>query len=994
MTGGGQGFDFGENLRIGSVPGVKSFAQTMSGGLPHFGMKPLITWKFALFAVLGVGICQFLGADEGVEFFEKKIRPVLVENCYKCHSAQAKKLKAGLYLDRKAGWEMGGESGPVVIPGKPEQSRLLLAIRFDDNDLRMPKAGKLPGRVVKDFEKWILMGAPDPRDEPLEGLHASSEPRSKSLEDAREFWSFKPLGNREPPEVRNEDWPVSGIDRFVLQKLEERGLEPAKPADKATLLRRVYFDLTGLPPTPGQIDAFLDDPSNDAFAKVVDRLLGTKQFAERWARHWLDVARYADTTGGGRNIAFKNAYRYRDFVLESYAADKPFDLFVRQQIAGDLLPSDSDGQYNENLVGTTFLALGPHNYELQDKELLRMEIVDEQIEAVGRAFLGLTMGCARCHDHPFDPVPTKEYYSMAGIFRSTESMKVSNVADFIERPLRDGMNAERERHEEQAKVLSARLKGLEDELKKLNGGKPLPKTGNGREKMFDTTGLEGILVDDSLAKIEGTWTKSTHSPYYIGEGYLHDEGQRKTGQSVTWTATIPEAGKYDVQVSYAPGPNRSVNAKFTVKHDVGEETVVVNQQEEPPILGTFISLGKYHFEEGKCEVVRLGTEGTRGVVIADALRLLPVKAVPSTLQVVAKPKALVKQKKEADEGKQEKTKALKGEIAELKKEIEAHKKAAPPTAPMAMSVNEHTESGDWHVHLRGGIRNLGEKVKRGFLEAATPAGQSPMPDIQEGASGRLELANWVASPDNPLTARVYANRVWQHLFGRGIAPTTDNFGETGQRPTHPELLDYLAVNFIANGWSTKKLVREIVLSQSYRMSSTPQGRAWETDPENQLFSRQNRRRLQVESIRDTILVSSGKLDPGTENLGNRSMYAKLDRNNIPEMYDIFDFPNPNLVSGTRNASTVPTQALFLMNNRFILEEAAAAAKLLMERDRLGLTERLDLAYKTTLGRLPDAQEKALALEYLGQENKKPDEPETWAAIFHSLYACLDFRYLN
>ena len=955
-------------------------------------MKTLITRKFATLAVLSIGICQVLGADEGVEFFEKKIRPVLAEHCYKCHSAKAKKLRAGLYLDRRAGWEMGGESGPVVIPGKPEESRLLLAIRFKDNDLKMPKAGKLPDRVIQDFEKWISMGAPDPRDEPLEGLHAAAGPMSKPLEEARKFWSFKPLENPKPPMIQGKDWPEVGLDHFVLHKLEEKGLEPAGSADRATLLRRVYFDLTGLPPTPEEIDAFLADDSGDALGKVVDRLLDSKQYAERWGRHWLDVARYADTTGGGRNFAFNNAYRYRDYVLESFEKDKPYDHFVRQHIAGDLLPSDSDGEYNDNMVGTTFLAMGPHNYELQDKALLRMEIVDEQIEAVGRAFLGMTMGCARCHDHPFDPIPTSEYYSMAGIFRSTNSMRPGNVARFVERKLRDDKVEARKKHSEEAKALAAKLKEMENEFKVLNGGKPAPEPKKNNAKVLDVSKLPGIFVDDVKATLVGSWKKSTHSASYVGAGYLHDDGQGKGGKSVTWSAKIPESGEYEVQVSYSTSSNRSSNAKFIVKHDVGEETVIVNQQKRPKVHGTFHSVGKFHFEEGEWEVVKLETGGTNGIVIADAIRLVSDKKTPATLQVVAKEAKKPKPAKDAE--KEARKKELEDLIAGLKKEIEAHKKEAPPGEPLTMSVEEHAEAGDWHIHVRGEIRNLGKKVKRGFLEAATPEGKGTKPDIKAGASGRLELSEWVASPDNPLTARVYVNRVWHHLFGRGIAPSTDNLGEMGQRPTHPELLDHLASKFIENGWSTKKLIREILLSKTYQMSSTPNGKAMELDPNNQLFSRQNRRRLQVEAIRDSILIASGKLKADGTNSSNRSMYAKLDRNKIPEMYDIFDFPNPNMVSGVRNTSTVPTQALFLMNNDFIIKEAESAAKTLVGMKDLDPEQKLTFAYKTTLGREPKPAEKSLALDFLNQENNTPDKTQAWAGILHSLYACLDFRYLN
>jgi hypothetical protein len=926
-------------------------------------------------------------ADQNLEFFETKIRPILVQNCYKCHSAKAKKLKAGLYLDRKAGWEQGGENGPVIVPGKPEESRLITAIRYKDNELRMPPNSKLSKKMLADFEKWIAMGAHDPRDEPLEAIHETTGPQSKSLEEGRRFWAFKPLMNPAPPDVQHKSWTSAPLDRFIISKLEEKGLNPAGPADKPTLLRRAYFDLIGLPPTPEQIDAFLADDSPEAYPRLIDELLKSPHYAERWGRHWLDVARYADTTGGGRNLQFKNAYRYRDYVLESYRNDKPFDLFIKQHIAGDLLPSKTAEEFNDNLTGTTFLALGPHNYELQDKALLRMEIVDEQIDAVGRAFLATTLGCARCHDHPFDPIPTAEYYALAGIFRSTNSSRPGNVANFIERNLRDKNGTMRKEHTEALKKREKELKELETLLKKLGGGKSSSKAA---VKFHDPKTLDGIVVDDTKAKLQGNWMSSTSVDGYVGSRYIHDEGKDKGSKSVIFPVIIPKDGKYEVQISYTHETNRAPKVPVTIYHDTGEKTVFINQTKAGPILGSFISLGKFHFEKGEWDVVKIETKDTKAVVIADSIRLIPSGEKKSPAKVVKNDKPKPDPKSEDRKGQR---KALNKQIQEQKKKIADHKKTAPPTAGKTMSVEEHKEAGDWHVHVRGNIRNLGAKVKRGFLAVATPSNRSPKPEIPKGSSGRLHLAEWVASPENPLTARVYVNRVWHHLFGRGICPTPDNFGEMGRRPTHPELLDHLTTEFIANGWSTKKLIRKIMLSSTYLMDSTVAASIIEADPENKLFSRQNRRRLEVEAIHDSIFAASGKLDLEKGSKSRRAIYKKLDRNKIPEMFDVFDFPNPNLVSGVRNASTVPTQALFLLNNAFVINEAKVAAEHMLTNN-LDFEQRLVLAYKTTLGRTPRKNEKSLAIKYLQQHDNDPDNPEVWAGIFQSLYACVDFRYLK
>ena len=931
---------------------------------------------------------------EGLAFFEKKIRPVLVNNCYKCHSVKAKKLKAELYLDRKVGWVQGGENGPVVVPGKPAESRLLTAIRYKDNDLRMPPNKKLTKHVLSDFEKWIAMGAPDPRDAPMEVAHESSGPQSKSLEEGRGFWAFRPLVAPEIPNVKVGAWASDEIDHFVLAKLEEKNLKPNASANKATLLRRTYFDLTGLPPTPEQIDVFQADDSPRAFAKVVDALLDSPRFGERWGRHWLDVARYADTTGGGRNFAFPNASRYREYVIRSYNEDKPFNRFVKEQIAGDLLYSSTDAEYNENLTGSGFLALGPHNYELQDKALLRMEIVDEQIIAVGRAFLGVTMGCARCHDHPFDPFPTDEYYSLAGIFRSTNSSVPGNVANFIERELRDEYADVRKKHSEMQKAWETKLKQAENELKSLGGNL---SSGKNTAKFLDPKTLEGIVVDDDAAKIVGEWVSSTSVTGYVGTRYIHDAAIGKGKKSVTFPVMIPTSGKYEVQLSYTMGTNRAKKTPVTIIHDVGEEVVLVDQTKRPTILGSFISLGTFHFEKGKWDVVKVTTETTTQVVIVDAIRLLPEKGNKAAPTVAKKDKVVPKtgeqeEKKAAAKAKKKEMEVL---VGDLKKQIQKHKKDAPPKVGKVMSVREHKEAGDWHIHRRGGIRNLGPYVKRGFLAVATPENLSPKPEIPKGASGRLQLADWMASTKNPLTARVYVNRIWRHLFGRGIVPTTDNFGEMGQRPTHPELLNHLAVSFMKNGWSTKKLIRKILLSQTYRMSSSETAQAVGVDPENDLFSRQNRRRLEVEAIRDAMLVASGRLNDSSESINKkRSMFEKLDRNRIPEMFNVFDYPNPGLVSGNRNTSTVPTQALFMMNSDFVLNEAKAAASKMLELERLDDHERLVLAYKVTLGRIPSEAEKSLALAYLKKQDGDTNQQEAWGGILHGLFACLDFRYLN
>ena len=566
-------------------------------------------------------------------FFEKKIRPVLSENCYECHSAKSKSLKAGLLLDRKAGWERGGKNGTVIVPGEPSKSILMNALRYDNHDLQMPPSGKLSETVVADFEKWIAMGAQDPRNSSMEEVFAVGGLKAKSLEEGRKFWAFKPINLPSLPDVQTDEWVQNEIDAFILKRFEEKGLEPSQEAKPITLLRRIFFDLTGLPPSPQDIKDFKESSSKEPFENVVDSLLESPRFGERWGRHWLDVARYADTTGGGRNNPFPNAHRYRDYVINSFNKDKPFDQFIMEQIAGDLMSSSTDEEYNEKLTGTGFLALGPHNYELQDKELLRMEVVDEQLSAVGKAFMGLTLDCARCHDHPFDPIPIQDYYSIAGIFRSTNSLIPGNVAGFHERDLRDEFGEQRKQYEQTLASLEKRLKDAINSVKSLGG-----KESNSNSRSLDPLALEGIVVDELKATKKGNWKSSTHTPGYVGSGYHHDDNTGKGNKSITFRANIKKEGKYDVQVSYTDGPNRSKKTPITVMHADGEQKIYIDQTKPPAILDTFTSVGVFRFELIERDVVQITTEGTEGHVIADAIRLVAIENNDGLQNSLGKPK--------------------------------------------------------------------------------------------------------------------------------------------------------------------------------------------------------------------------------------------------------------------------------------------------------------------------------------------------------------------
>lgn len=920
-------------------------------------------------------------SQEGIDFFERKIRPVLAEHCYSCHSAELKKFKGGLTLDTKAGWMEGGDNGPAIVPGHPEKSLLIKAIRYADPELRMPKKYKLPPELIADLEKWVKMGAPDPRTGAVKVAH-----KYPTVEEGRKFWAFQPPKSGAAPKVKDAAWPRNDIDRFVLAKLEEKNLRPSADADRSVLLRRLYFALIGLPPTPEEVDAFVKDRSPEAVIRVVDRLLASPHFGERWGRHWLDVARFAESSGGGRTLMFRDAWRYRDYVINAFNSDKSFAQFITEQLAGDLIEGKTAEERYWQLVATAFLLLGPTNFERQDKPLLEMDVIDEQIDTIGKGFLGMTIGCARCHDHKFDPIPTKDYYALAGIFKSTKFIVHSNVSKWMERPLPvsdPSIELAIKKHETQVAELKTQIKIAKAKNPNVAvepiKGKPLP-----------IKDLPGIVIDDSEARKVGSWKHSMFSGNYIGEGYLYDDRGMKGEKTLTFQPEFSTSGVYEVRLAYVPSTNRADKVAVRIFHREGDDTVHVNQKQRPPIDGRFVSLGRYRFTKGSQWFVMVTTDGANGHVIADAVQFLPEALADKP---AAKQESPIEPKGAVD-------------LATLESRLKQLEKSAPER-PTAMAVAEGDKIADMHVCIRGIVHNKGETVNRGFLQVAT---RGTMPKIGAKESGRRQLAQWIASPDNPLTARVFVNRVWHHLMGSGLVRTVDNFGATGETPSHPELLDHLAVRFVQEGWSVKKLIREIVLSRTYQMSSEANAEGLKADPENRFLWRMNRQRLQAEPLRDTILIVSGQIDRTM--LGNtikkgttaerdyvfddvrRSIYTPIFRNRLNELFEVFDFPDPNMVMGRRNVSTVPTQALFMMNSPFIMTQARHAATLTLKDAKMGDADRIDLAYRKSLGRLPTPRERELALAYVAGATAPEQRLLAWERFYQTLFACVDFRYVN
>jgi hypothetical protein len=898
----------------------------------------------------------------------------LTEHCHRCHSAQAEKLKGGLYLDTREGLLKGGDSGPALLAGDPRKSLLLKAVRWEDDDLKMPPKKKLGAEQIADLESWIRTGATWGAS--VKAAGGRKKQVGLSIEEGRKFWAYRPWEKPALPAVKDASWPTSDIDRFILAKLEARNLRPSPPADKAVLLRRVSFDLVGMAPGPDEVDEFVKDDSAEAFEKVVDRLLASRAFGERWGRHWLDVARFGESLTL-RGFIMKDAWRYRDYVIEAFNADLPYDRFVREQIAGDLLPAKDLEERRRQLTAASFLMLGNANLEEQDKKQLEMDVVDEQLDTLGRAFLAQTIGCARCHDHKFDPIPTRDYYALAGILKNARSLEHENVSKFLESPLPadPSREAELRKHEEAIAALQARIKAEKEKAALAKGQSPRP-TG-----VLSPQDVPGIVLDDAKAQKVGDWKHSSFTGTYIGTGYLHDDAVGKGQKSLTFHPDLV-AGTYEVRFAYSPGSNRATNVPVTILSAAGEKAITVNEQETPAIDGRFISLGQYRFENNQGYVI-VSNEGTRGHVTADAVVFLPGDGMDPGKASKPPPGTTAEE--------------LEGELKKLRD--------SGPRREMVMAVREEKEISELRIHVRGSVHSQGEKAPRGFLQVATIG---PAPVLPAKESGRRELADWVASRDNPLAARVMANRAWHWLFGAGLVRTTDNFGTTGEAPSHPELLDFLAARFVEDGWSLKKLLRRIVLSNAYRMATASGAEAPEADPENRLLRGANRRRLDAECLRDTLLSVSGQLkleapngpsypaslsaDYGyKESSLQRSVYLPVFRNALAEIFEAFDFADASVSTGRRNASTVAPQALYLMNNAFVLEQARHAAKRLLAERHLDDRARLVRAWRLALCRLPTEGEAGVVLRHLASS---PQAEQGWTSVFHALFASPDFRYVN
>ena len=983
----------------------------------------------------------------GLEFFEKRVRPLLVSRCFDCHAGGQR--DGGLSLDSREGVLEGGDSGPAIVAGDLDASRLIEAVRYGNLDLQMPPAGRLADDEIAVLEEWVRIGAPDPRTREEE--ESGIEPSGMSVEAGREFWSFRPLshppvprqdssGGRQPVEGDERadqaatGWVQTPIDAFILRELRRHEATPASRADKRTLLRRVTYDLTGLPPTASEVDAFLSDDSPDAFDRVVDRLLASPYYGERWGRHWLDVARYADSNGLDENLTYGNAWRYRDYVIDAFNDDMPFDRFLVEQVAGDLLP-DSD---EATKTATGFLVMGAKVLAEPDHEKLMMDIIDEQLDTVGKAFLGMTFGCVRCHDHKFDPIMQSDYYALAAIFKSTRTLadtKTGAIHHWYEHSFAD--ESERERMEK----VDAKINEKKSAASTFKSQAVAAVREATVARAAEYLGAAARLPrNPTLVQAEAVAAPRGLHPRILHHCRLHLEHHRDEPLWAAWRR----------MARGEKGGRESDRIGVSSTEDAAEKI----EQIEKHFGRLFDSLGEGKSDDDSdtsdsseaSDTERFGVLLQRTeLAAADELRDAAKRAIEDRtgfLAVPAKPEHALDPE----------TLAEYYELVEAARVVESN----APDLPAAMGVEDGEVLTSLPIHIRGSHRNLGEPVERAFPEvmrlgegvAETSPGEEAsnnqadssrdgtsgdqayrMP--QEG-SGRLEFARWMADPRHPLTARVYVNRVWRWHFGRGLVATTENFGALGDRPSHPELLDWLATRFIRSGWSTKALHRSILTSSVYQMSSTHPREAElsELDPENRWRWKFGTRRLEAEAIRDSILAVSGQLDREmggkTIPLRNRQfvfnhtstdhtdyesrrrlVYLPVVRNHLYSFLEQFDFPDPTMPTGDRSVTVIAPQALWLMNDDLVLDAAASIAKrarAVAGDDRA----RVAWLYRRILARDPVAEESERAVTFVGSVASvvegEADEGgasgddaaagDAWTALAQALLTTNEFVFLD
>jgi hypothetical protein len=944
-------------------------------------------------------------SPEGVEFFEKKIRPLLVKHCHQCHSGAQKKKRGDLLLDSRANMLKGGESGTVIVPGSPEKSLLIKAVKFDDPDLKMPKNGKLTEGQIADLVAWVQMGAPWPED-----ASKTIVQKKFDLKERAKHWSLQPIKQPALPKVASPGWCRSPIDYFVLARLEAEGLKPAAAADKRTFIRRVTFDLTGLPPTPAEIDAFLKDESPDAFAKVVDRLLASPHYGERWARHWLDLVRFAETLGHEFDFDLPDAFQYRDYVIRALNADLPYDQFVMEHIAGDLLPKPRwhpTQRFNESILATGFWYLGEAKHSPVDVRADQADHLDNQIDVFSKTFLAMTVACARCHDHKFDAISTKDYYALTGFLQTARQQRA-----FTDDP-------------QPIRAMVKKLQKIQLEIATLLGlgeVSRLPTTVEGHEPA-----CKDVVFAD--------FRKDTYESWFVsGEAF----GDAPSGPRAMLLQADP---KRPVKTLVSSGLAHSGLVSGKLQGVLRSQTFVIDKKKiHFRALG---NKGQIHLIIDGYQLLRDPIYGSLGIKVDNAGQLQWASIDVSMWQghrayieivddgpgyIGVQQIVFGDDEPPATLGDSGPDKlgppARPGDVVRLTELLKHYQliEASLPTPKRALAMQEGTPV-DERVFVRGNHKILGDLVPRRFLEVFELVALSP-PATQSVAKAeppRLQLANKVVDPSNPLVARVMVNRLWKHHFGEGIVRTPDDFGVLGQKPTHPMLLDWLATQFVSDGWSLKKMHRLMILSSTYQLASRADPAADKGDPENKLLHKMPIRRLEAECIRDAMLLASGRLDtkmygPGVvpyltpfmvgrgrpavsgplDGDGRRSIYLNVRRNFLNPMFVGFDYPTPFSTIGKRSVSNVPAQALTLMNNPFVLDQAQVWAKRVLADKGLSVEQRIAKMFETALARPPSAKERADVAAFVAEQARfygNLDDPRVWADVGHVLFNVKEFVFL-
>lgn len=892
-------------------------------------MKPIAILIIGI--LLHCLISASISASETKAFFWEKVQPIFERACFECHSHKSEKVKGGLFLDTKSGWQSGGNSGAVILPGDPESSLLVRAIRHVD-DLKMPPKKQLSETEIGILERWIASGAMDPREikTPL------PKPESR-------HWAFLPIDSPPIPEVKNRDWVQSPIDAFVLDKLEKNGLQPSRRADRSTLIRRAYFDLIGLPPSVEAIARFEKDPAPDAFSRLIDRLLASPKYGERWARHWLDIARYADTKGYvfEEERRFPYAYTYRDYVIESFNADLPYDEFIIEQLAADLCQEKS----SESLAAMGFLTLGRRFLNNQH------DIMDDRIDVVSRGLMGLTVACARCHDHKYDPIPIADYYSLYGVFASSmEPAERPILSRDVDSPL----------YRDFEKALKIAISESDDyrithQKKALSLARK--QSGDYLLALFDARGgsrsdLENLVKSRQLGPVIA----------FRWQDYLRDLENQNGEAHPIFSVWIAANSQKSFAENFVMDFVKNAENRKAIHPILAARLLEKNPSSIPELAAVYGDLFRSIEEEWQAvsaETKALSDpdrEQIRQVLYdSNAPASIPLSQATQLLEVKVQQR-----------------------IRALKRKVDGLPANHPGAPPRAMSLVDRPHPIDPVIFLRGKPEARGAKVPRQFLSILSGENRKAF----ESGSGRLELANAIADSENPLTSRVIVNRLWRQHFGSGLVSTPSDFGLRADPPSHPQLLDYLADRFIKEGWSIKRMHRLMMLSSTYQQSSDPHISQTKKDPNNRLLWRMNRRRLELEALRDTLLWVAQNLDTqmggqpveitGQSFSPRRTIYGFIERQNLPALFRTFDLASPDSSSSGRFETTVPQQALFMTNSPFIQNLARHLESVLKQQSEIP-SRQVELLFQKVLQRLPNPTERQAALDFLLSESIEKDE---------------------